>query len=78
MDGSRFGDSRQAAERQDSVPSIRRWPCHVLVTVQAEACIECGEPYYSADTLKYFERLREQFARNELVVRLVGNVYEMP
>jgi hypothetical protein len=27
-----------------------------MVTVQAEACTECGEPYYSSDTLRYLGR----------------------
>jgi hypothetical protein len=49
----------------------------LLVTVQSEACIECGEPYYSADTLRHFERVREEFARKEIAGRLVGNVYEL-
>jgi len=50
----------------------------LLVTVQAESCTECGEPYYSADTLKYLERLREEFARKEIIPREVGKVYELP
>ena len=49
-----------------------------LVTVESDACIECGEPYYSADALRYLERLREAFVRKEIAPRVVGNVYEMP
>ena len=50
---------------------------HLLVTVQAEACAECGEPYYSVDTLRYLQRLREEFARKEIVPPSVGKVYEI-
>ena len=50
----------------------------LLVTVQAAACIECGEPYYSVDALRYLERLREAFVRKGIAPRVVGNVYEMP
>ena len=32
---------------------------HLMVTVQAEACAECGEAYYSAETMRHLERLRE-------------------
>ena len=50
---------------------------HLLVTVQAEACAECGEPYYSVETLRHLERLREEFARKEIVPPSVGKVYEI-
>src|SRR5439155_14202611 len=32
---------------------------HLMVTVQAEACTQCGEPYYTTDAMRYLERLRE-------------------
>ena len=50
----------------------------LLLAVQADACTECCEPYYSADMLKYLERVRDGFTRKEIVARPVGNVYEMP
>ena len=50
----------------------------LLVTVRAEACVECGEAYYSTDTLRYLERLRSEFKRGELIPPAVGNVYEIP
>ena len=50
---------------------------HLLVTVQAEACTECGEPYYTSDTMRYFERLRDEFTRKEIAPQLVGKVYEI-
>ncbi len=49
----------------------------LLVTVQADACVDCGEPYYSADTMRYLENVRHGFVRKEFVPRLVGKVYEM-
>jgi hypothetical protein len=50
---------------------------HLLVTVQAEACAECGEAYYSTETLRYLERLREEFTRKEIVPVSVGKVYQI-
>ena len=50
---------------------------HLLVKVQAEACNECGEPYYSADTMRYLERLRDEFTRKEIAPPPVGKVYEI-
>ena len=50
---------------------------HLLVMVQAEACTECGEPYYTSDTMRYLERLRDEFTRKEIAPHLVGKVYEI-
>ena len=50
---------------------------HLLVTVQAEACTECREPYYTSDTMRYLERLRDEFTRKEIAPALVGKVYEI-
>ena len=38
---------------------------HLMVTVQAEACAERGEAYYSAETLRYLQLLKEEFARKK-------------
>jgi len=51
---------------------------HLMVTVEAEACVECGEAYYSAETLRYFDRLRDEFTRKEIVPLSVGTVYQIP
>jgi len=51
---------------------------HLMVTVQAETCAECGEAYYSAETLRYFDRLRDEFTRKEIVPLSVGTVYQIP
>jgi YgiT-type zinc finger domain-containing protein len=51
---------------------------HLMVTVQAETCAECGEAYYSAETLRHLERLREEFMRKKIVPPSVGKVYEIP
>ena len=68
------GEIKQASVRAEMNLDRNR----LLVTVQADACIECGGPYYSADALRYLERLREAFVRKEIAPRVVGNVYEMP
>ena len=50
---------------------------HLMVTVQAEACAECGEAYYSPETMRHLERLREEFARKKIIPPSVGKVYEI-
>ncbi len=50
---------------------------HLMVTVQAEACAECGEAYYSPETLRYIEQLREEFTRKKIVPPSVGKVYQI-
>jgi YgiT-type zinc finger domain-containing protein len=50
---------------------------HLMVTVRAESCAECGEAYYSAETLRYLERLRDEFTRKKIVPPSVGKVYEI-
>ena len=49
----------------------------LLVPVKAEVCPECGEPYYSAEALRYLERVREDFARKAIAPTSVGKVYEV-
>ena len=49
----------------------------LLVPVETEVCGECGEPYYSADVLRYLERVREDFARKVITPASVGKVYQI-
>lgn len=49
----------------------------LLVQVQAEKCMECSEAYYSTETLRYLERVRENFARRVITPPLIGNVYQV-
>jgi YgiT-type zinc finger domain-containing protein len=51
---------------------------HLLTTVEAESCVECGEAYYSGETLRQLDRLRDEFARKEIAPRSVGTVYQIP
>ena len=50
---------------------------HLMVTVQAEACVECGEAYYSPEELRYIEQLREEFMRKRIAPPSVGKVYQI-
>ena len=50
---------------------------HLMVTVQAEACAECGEGYYSPEALRYIEQLREEFTQKKIVQPSVGKVYQI-
>jgi len=49
----------------------------LLVPVDGEMCQECGEAYYSADVLRYLERVREDFGRKAISPPSVGVVYQL-
>ncbi len=49
----------------------------LLVSVEAEVCGQCGEAYYSADTMRALERVRDDFARNAIRAAAVGKVYQI-
>ncbi len=49
---------------------------HLLVTVDAEACTQCGEAYYSADYMRQLEQVREDFVRKTITPLAVGRVYQ--
>ncbi|MBI2536983.1 MAG: YgiT-type zinc finger protein [Gemmatimonadetes bacterium] len=49
----------------------------LLVPVEAEACQQCGESYYSAEVLRHLERVREDFARKVITPATVGTVYQL-
>jgi len=50
---------------------------HLMVTVDAEACTECGEAYYSPDALRRLERVRDDFVRKAITPPAVGRVYQL-
>lgn len=50
---------------------------HLLVPVDAEVCAECGESYYSAETMHYLERVREDFIRKAIAPTSIGRVYQV-
>ena len=50
----------------------------ILVPVEAEVCLECGEPCDSTGALRYLERVREDFARKVITAASVGKVYQVP
>jgi len=47
----------------------------LLVPVDAETCIECGEAYYSTETMRYLEQVREDFMRKAILPTSIGTVY---
>ena len=49
----------------------------LLVPVEAEVCLECSEPYYSTEALRYLERVRGDFARKVITPASVGKVYQV-
>lgn len=50
----------------------------LLVPVEGEICQECGEAYYSAEAMRYLERVREDFVRKAIAPTSVGKVYQVP
>ena len=49
----------------------------LLVPVEAEVCLECGEPYYSTEGLRYLEGVREDFTRRIITPASIGKVYQV-
>jgi YgiT-type zinc finger domain-containing protein len=49
----------------------------LLVPVQAEVCAECGEAYYSTETMQYLEQVRESFAQKRIAPPSIGSVYQI-
>lgn len=49
----------------------------LLVLVDAEACVECGEAYYSTETMRYLERVTEDFTRKVITPASIGHVYQV-
>jgi hypothetical protein len=49
----------------------------LIVSVEGEACLECGEAYYSADAMRYLERVRDNFVRKTFAPTSVGTVYQV-
>jgi len=50
---------------------------HLLVAVDAEACTECGEAYYSPDAMRRLEQVRHDFVRKAITPPAVGRVYQL-
>lgn len=49
----------------------------LLVLVDAEACNECGETYYSTETMRYLDRVSEDFIRKVITATSIGHVYRV-
>jgi YgiT-type zinc finger domain-containing protein len=49
----------------------------LLIPVEGEMCQQCGEAYYSAEVLRYLERVREDFSRKAISPPSVGMVYQV-
>lgn len=49
-----------------------------VVKVKAEVCLHCGERLYSAETVRYFEQIRNKLARQEVSdFQLLGQTYQI-
>ena len=49
----------------------------LLVRVEAELCMECGEAYYPVEVLRHLERVREDFVRKAIDPASIGHVYQV-
>lgn len=49
----------------------------LLVPVQAEVCAECGEAYYSTETMQYLEQVRNSFEQKTIAPLSIGSVYQL-
>ena len=49
----------------------------LLVTVDAEMCQQCGEAYYSTETLQHLERVRSEFRSRAIAPASIGTVYQV-
>ena len=49
----------------------------LLVPVQAEACAQCGETCYSAETLQHLEKVKSAFTQKAIALHSVGSVYQV-
>jgi YgiT-type zinc finger domain-containing protein len=50
---------------------------HLVVPVEAEVCQECGEAYYSTETMRYLDEVRDNFVRKIITPPSVGHVYQV-
>jgi YgiT-type zinc finger domain-containing protein len=49
----------------------------LLVPVRAEVCTECGEAYYSTETMRYLEHVRDSFEQRTITPSSIGSVYQI-
>jgi YgiT-type zinc finger domain-containing protein len=49
----------------------------LLVPIQAEVCAECGEAYYSTETMQYLEQVRDSFEQRTITPPSIGSVYQI-
>lgn len=49
----------------------------LLAPVQAEVCAECGEAYYSTETMQHLEQVRESFEQRTISPPSIGSVYQI-
>lgn len=52
---------------EKDVEKLLRGGMHTAVlNVRAEVCLRCGERLYAADTVQYFEQIRQKLERQEV------------
>jgi YgiT-type zinc finger domain-containing protein len=56
---------------------IRAGLDRLIVSVEGEVCPECGEAYYPTETMRYLERVRDDFIHKTLTPASVGTVYQV-
>lgn len=67
------GEVRAATVQAENKAGLDR----LIVSVEGEVCLECGEAYYSAEAMHYLERVRDDFIHKTLAPASVGTVYQV-
>jgi YgiT-type zinc finger domain-containing protein len=66
------GDARPGR----TVAELKVGTDRLLVEVEADVCPECGEAYYSAETMRSLEKMKNDFAKKAITASPVGSVYQ--
>ena len=64
---------------EKEVEKLLRGGVHTAVlNVRAEVCLRCGERFYSTETVKRFEQIREKLAKQEVKdFKVLGQTFQV-
>lgn len=49
---------------------------HIVVPVEADVCIVCGEEYFDEPTVEYLKRVKNTFQRTKKSFQEIGTVFK--
>jgi len=50
---------------------------HVMVKVEAEVCVNCGERYFGEGVIDHLRSVKHDLEKKRLKTRKIGTVYEI-